>query len=160
MFSPERMYITLDSSACTSYPCLKRHKCIWRFGKATGLHELSSFLFSHSFFSSHNWLKSGITKKPEVVLHLSLLRSHHYLLYFVSWVHWCQVWRFSAEQLFITVNGELVSCLGRKNRASQLNPGHSDVYCSAVIFSRGWQPWRLQEHTRPSQKELGIMVNP
>jgi hypothetical protein len=22
MFSPERMYITLDSSACTSYPCL------------------------------------------------------------------------------------------------------------------------------------------
>jgi hypothetical protein len=46
MFSPERMYITLDSSACTSYPSLKRYKCIWGFGKATGLHELSSFLLS------------------------------------------------------------------------------------------------------------------
>ncbi len=31
MFSPERMYITLDSSACKSYPSLKRYKCIWRF---------------------------------------------------------------------------------------------------------------------------------
>ncbi len=72
-FSPERMYITLDTCTCTSYPCLKRHKCIWRFGKATGLHELGSFLPSQYFFSSHNWLKSGITKKPEVVLHLSLL---------------------------------------------------------------------------------------
>jgi hypothetical protein len=46
LFSPERMYVTLDSSACTSYPGLKRHKCIWRFGKTTGLHELSSFLLS------------------------------------------------------------------------------------------------------------------
>jgi len=46
LFSPERMYITLDSSTCTSYPNLKRYKCIWRFGKATGLHELSSFLLS------------------------------------------------------------------------------------------------------------------
>ncbi len=41
MSSPERMYITLDSSACTSYPSLKR-----RFGKTTGLQELSSFLLS------------------------------------------------------------------------------------------------------------------
>ncbi len=87
------------------------------------------------------------------------LASHHYLIYFVRWVHWCQVWRISAEQLFNTVNGELVSCLGRKNRASQLNPRHSDVYCSAGIFSRGWQPWRSQDHT-PSQKDLGVMVNP
>ncbi len=46
MFSPERMYITLDSSTCTSYPSLKRYKCIWRFGKATDLHELSSFSLS------------------------------------------------------------------------------------------------------------------
>jgi hypothetical protein len=47
IFLPERMYITLDSSVCTSYPSLKRHKCLWRwFGKATGLHELSSFLLS------------------------------------------------------------------------------------------------------------------
>ncbi len=46
MFSPERMYITLDSSACTSYLSLKMHKCIWRFVKVTGLHELSSFLLS------------------------------------------------------------------------------------------------------------------
>jgi hypothetical protein len=44
MFSPESMYITLDSSACTSSPSLKRHKCILQFGKATGLHELSLFL--------------------------------------------------------------------------------------------------------------------
>ncbi len=73
MFSPERMYITLDSSACTSYPSLKRYQFIWRFSKATGLHELSSFLLSQYFFSSHYWLKSGITKKPAVVLHLSLL---------------------------------------------------------------------------------------
>ncbi len=73
MFSPERMYITLDGSACTSYPSLKRYKCIWRFCKATGLHELSSFLLSQYFFSSHYWLKSGIAKKPAVVLHLSLL---------------------------------------------------------------------------------------
>jgi hypothetical protein len=41
MFSPERMYITLDSSACTSHPSLKRYKCIWRFGKVTVLHQLS-----------------------------------------------------------------------------------------------------------------------
>ncbi len=34
MFLPERMYITLDSSASTSHPSLKRHKCIWGFGKA------------------------------------------------------------------------------------------------------------------------------
>ncbi len=73
MFLPERMYITLDSSVSTSHPGLKRHKCIWGFGKATGLHELSSFLLSQYFFSSQNWLKSGITKKPEVVLYLSLL---------------------------------------------------------------------------------------
>jgi hypothetical protein len=41
MFSPESMYITLDSSACTSHPNLKRYKCIWRFGKVTVLHQLS-----------------------------------------------------------------------------------------------------------------------
>jgi hypothetical protein len=46
IFLPERMYIILDSSACTSYPSLKRHKCLWRFGKATGLRWLSSFLLS------------------------------------------------------------------------------------------------------------------
>ncbi len=46
MFSPESMYITLESSASMSYPSLKRHKCIWRFGKAIGLHQLSSFLLS------------------------------------------------------------------------------------------------------------------
>ncbi len=46
MFSPESMYITLDCSACTSYPSLKRHKYIWRFCKATGFHDLSSFLLS------------------------------------------------------------------------------------------------------------------
>ncbi len=57
------------------------------------------------------------------------------------------MWRISAEQLFNTVNGELVSCLGRKNRASQLNQRYSDVYHSAVNFSRGWQPWRTQDDT-------------
>ncbi len=46
MFSPERMYMTLDGSASTSYPSLQRHKCIYRCGKATGLHQLSSFLLS------------------------------------------------------------------------------------------------------------------
>ncbi len=46
IFLPERMYMTLDSSASTSYPILKRHKCLLRFGKATGLHQLSSFLLS------------------------------------------------------------------------------------------------------------------
>jgi hypothetical protein len=35
------------------------------------------------------------------------------------------VWRISAKQLFCTANRELVSFLGRKNRASQLNPPHS-----------------------------------
>ncbi len=49
MFSPESMYITLDSSTCTSYPSLKRYKCIWRFGKATGLHELIHFFFHNNF---------------------------------------------------------------------------------------------------------------
>ena len=53
----------------------------------------------------------------------------------------------SAEQLFNTVNGELVSCQGRKNRDSQLNQHLSDVYRSAVNFSRGLQPWRTQDHT-------------
>ncbi len=72
IFLPERMYIILDSSACTSYPYLKRHKCLWRFGKATGLRWLSSFLLSQSFFSSQNWSKSGITKKPAVFLYLYL----------------------------------------------------------------------------------------
>ncbi len=28
------------------------------------------------------------------------LASQHYLIYFVRWVHWCQVWRISAAQLF------------------------------------------------------------
>ncbi len=53
----------------------------------------------------------------------------------------------SAEQLFNTENGELVSCQGRKNRDSQLNQHLSDVYCSAVNISRGLQPWRTQDHT-------------
>ncbi len=57
------------------------------------------------------------------------------------------MWRISAEQLFNAVNGELVSCLGRKNRASQLNQRYSDVYHSAGNFSRGWQPWRTQDDT-------------
>ncbi len=60
IFLPERMYITLDSSACTSYPSLKRHKCLWRFGKAIlAFMNWVHFLF-HNNFSSHNWLKSGI----------------------------------------------------------------------------------------------------
>ncbi len=45
--------------------------------------------------------------------------------------------RFRFASVAIT---KLVSCLGRKNRASQLNQRHSDVYRSAVNFSRGWQP--------------------
>ena len=75
------------------------------------------------------------------------LESHHYLFYFVRLVHWCQVSIISDEQVFSTVNGELVSCQGRKNRDSQLNQHLSDVYRSAVNFSRGLQPWRTQDHT-------------
>jgi hypothetical protein len=75
MFSPESMYITLDSSACTSYPSLKRHKCIWRFGKAIGLHQLVQFLLSQYFFSSHTWHKNGITKKPLVVYNLAMFKN-------------------------------------------------------------------------------------
>ncbi len=40
-----------------------------------------------------------------------------------------------------------MSCQGRKNRDSQLNQHLSDVYRSAVNFSRGLQPWRTQDHT-------------
>ena len=123
MFLPERMYITLDSSASTSHPSLKRHKCIWGFGKATGLHELSSFLLSQYFFSSHNWLKSGITKKPEVVLYLSLLSISPLSLIFCTLSslmpgeeNFCHI------QLFNTVNGELVSRVGiHKHFISVLN---------------------------------------
>ncbi len=121
MFSPERMYIPLDSSECTSYPSLKRHKL------------LAFMNWVHFFF--HNNFSLLITDS-KVELQKSLkwsyvylcLACHHYLLYFVRSVHWCQVWRISAEQLFNTVNGDLVFCLGRKIRASQLNQRHSDVY--------------------------------
>jgi hypothetical protein len=75
------------------------------------------------------------------------LESHHYLFYFVGLVHWCQVWIISAEKIFSTVNRELVSRLGRTNRASQLNPRHSVVYRLAGNLSRGWQPWRSQDDT-------------
>ncbi len=66
------------------------------------------------------------------------------------------MWRISAEQLFNTVNGELVSCLGRKNRASQLNQRYSDVYHSAVNFSRGWQPWRTQDDTLGQVRKIWL----
>ncbi len=57
------------------------------------------------------------------------------------------MWIISAQQLFFTANRELVSCLGRKNWASQLNPRHSDVYRLTGNFSRWLQPWRTQDHT-------------
>ncbi len=43
--TPSTVYIS-HSSASTSYPSLERYKSIWRFGKAIGLHQLSSFLLS------------------------------------------------------------------------------------------------------------------
>ncbi len=67
----------------------------------------------HFFF--HNNFSLLITDS-KVLLQKSLkwsyiylrLASHQYLLYFVRWVHWCQVWRISAEQLFSTVPRRLV----------------------------------------------------
>ncbi len=108
MFSPERMYIILDSSTCTSYPSLKRHKYICRFCKATGLHELSSFLLWYYF--------SFLITDSKVLLQKSLkwsfiylcLESHPCLCYFERSVHWCQVWIISAKQLFSSVPRRLV----------------------------------------------------
>jgi hypothetical protein len=130
-----------------------RHILAWRDTNVYGyLVKLLAFMsWVHFFF--HNKFSLLITDS-KVELQKSLkwsyiylcLASHHYLIFFVRWVHWCQVWRISAAQLFNTVNGELVSCLGRKNKASQLNQRHSDVYRSTVNFSRGLQPWRTQDH--------------
>jgi hypothetical protein len=49
MFSPERMYITLDSGACTSYPSLKRYKCIWRLAKLLAFMNWVHFFFHNNF---------------------------------------------------------------------------------------------------------------
>ena len=131
-----------------------RHILAWRGTNVYGdLVKLLAFLGWVHFFFHNNF--SLLITDSKVELQKSLrwsyiylcLASHHYLIYFVRWVHWGQVWRISAAQLFNTVNGELVSCLGRKNRASQLNQHYSDVYHSAVNFSRGWQPWRTQDDT-------------
>ncbi len=130
-FLPESMYLSPDSSASMSYPGLLRHRCIRWFGKATGLHQLSSFLLSQYFF---NWLKGGITKRPEVVLYLSLLSISPLSFLFCTLSSLMPGVDNSAEQLFCTANRELVSCLGRKNRASQLNPRHSDVYARQETF--------------------------
>ncbi len=131
-----------------------RHILAWRGTNVCGdLVKLLAFMNSVNFFFHNDF--SLLTTDSKVELQKSLmwsyiylcLASHLYLLCFVRWVHWCQVWTISAEQFLNRVNGELMSCLGRKNRASQLNPHHSDVYCSAGIFFRGWQPWRSQDHT-------------
>jgi hypothetical protein len=55
-----------------------------------------------------------------------------------------------------------VSCLGRKNRASQLNPRHSDVYRSlgSKLFQGVATMTFTSSQTRPRQKDLGVMVNP
>ncbi len=104
-----------------------------------------------------------------MVLHLSLLSisplSH--ILYFVHWVHWCQLWRISATQLFNTVNGELVSCLGRKNRDSQLNQHLSAQPASLICLLLGSKLFQgiatmtyTRSHTWLSQKALGCVVYP
>ncbi len=67
----------------------------------------------HCFF--HNNFSLLITDS-KVLLQKSLkwsfiylcLESHPCLCYFVRLVHWCQVWRISAEQLFSTVPQRLV----------------------------------------------------
>jgi hypothetical protein len=46
MFSPERMFITLDSSACTSYPSLKRHK--WIYGDLVKLRVMMETSYTTS----------------------------------------------------------------------------------------------------------------
>ncbi len=131
-----------------------RHILAWRGINVYGdLVKILTFMNLVHFFFHNNF--SLLITDSKVELQKSLqwpyiylcLASHHYLLYFVRWVHWCQEWRISAEQRFNTVNGELVSCLGRKNRASQLNQRYSDVYGWAVNFSREWQPWRTQDDT-------------
>ena len=112
---------------------LAHHILAWRGTNVYGdLVKLLAFMDWVHFFFHNNYSLLITDSKVELQKNLKwsyiylCLASHHYLLYFVRWVHWCQVWAISAEQLFITVNRELMSCLGRKNRASQLNPGHSD----------------------------------
>ncbi len=58
-----------------------------------------------------------------------------------------------------TVNGELVSCLGRKNRASQLNQQHG-LPLGSKLFQGVATMTYTRSHTRPSQKELGWVVYP
>ena len=110
-----------------------RHILAWRGTNVYGdLAKLLAFMNWVHFFFHNNF--SLLITDSKVELQKSLkwsyiylcLASHHYLICFVRWVHWCQVWRISAKQLFCTANRELVSFLGRKNRASQLNPRHSD----------------------------------
>ncbi len=105
-----------------------RHILAWRGTNVYGkLVKLLAFMNWVHFFFHNNF--SLLITDSKVELQKSLkwsyiylcLASHHYLLYFVRWVHWCQVLTISAKQLFNTVNGELVSCLGRKNRASRLS---------------------------------------
>ncbi len=134
------------------YPSLKRHKCIWQFGKSTGLHELSSFLchnnFSFLIIASKVELQKSL-KRSYICL---CLESHPYFLYFVRLFHWCQVWIISAEQLFSTVNRELVSCSGRKGHSAQPRSLRclplSEKYFQgiATVMCTRW-------YTRPGQKD-------
>jgi hypothetical protein len=144
-----------------------RHILAWRGTNVYGdLVKLLAFMNWVHFFFHNNF--SLLITNSKVELQKSLkwsyiylcLASHHYLLYFVRWVHWCQVWRISAAQLFNTVNGELVSCLGRKNRASQLNQHHRCLPLGSKLFQGIATMTYTRSHTRPSQKDLGCVVYP
>ncbi len=83
----------------------------------------------HFFF--HNIFSFPITDS-KVLLQKSLkwsfiylcLESHPCLCYFVHLVHWCQVWRISAEQLFSTVPRRLVQqSVVRKSQIQETFPG-------------------------------------
>ncbi len=103
--------------------------------------KLLAFMNWVNFFFHNNFSLLITDSKVELQKNLKwsyiylCIASHHYLLHFVHWVQWCQVWRISAEQLFNTENGELVSCSGRMNMDFQLNPCHSEfnLYSSSMF---------------------------
>ncbi len=106
MFSPERMYITLAVHA--------RHILACRGTNVYGdLIKLLAFMSLFHFFFHNNFTLLITDSKVELQKSLKwsyiylCLASHHYLLYFVRWVHWCQVLTISVKQLFSTVNREL-----------------------------------------------------
>ncbi len=70
------------------------------------------------------------------------------------------MWKISAEQLFNTVNGELVFCLGKKNRASAQPASLRCLPLGSKPFQGIATMTYTRSHTRPSQKDLGCVVYP